>query len=235
MFDLSRNVAVITARGGSKRIPRKNIRDFLGKPIIAYSITAAVDSGCFDEIMVSTDDKEIAEIALRYGAKVPFLRSIASSSDVASTEDVLLEVLTEYGKMDQKFEMACCIYPTAPFVTAEKLKLGLEILKATGVDSVIPVVSFSYPIQRALAIEENHVKMIWPEHENSRSQDLVPAYHDSGQFYWLRTACFLETQKLFSNNTVPIVISELEVQDIDIETDWQLAEMKFQLLLQKIT
>lgn len=227
---MGRSVAIITARGGSKRIPRKNIKDFLGKPIIAYSITAALEAGCFDEVMVSTDDQEIADVALRCGAKVPFFRSAETSNDYSTTADVLVEVISEYRNRGQEFAYACCIYPTAPFVTAKKLKLGHDLLVTSGADSALPVVRFGYPIQRALKIEENRLGMIWPEHLNSRSQDLMPAYHDSGQFYWFRVESFLTSRKLFAEHTVPIEMPESEVQDIDNEEDWKMAEMKYRIL-----
>jgi len=229
---LNGNVAIITARGGSKRIPRKNIKDFLGKPIIAYSIAAALDAGCFEEVMVSTDDREIAELAQRLGAKVPFMRSVEMANDYATTPDVLLEVLNEYRRQDKIFEYACCIYPTAPFITAKKLKYGHELLLKAGADAVLPVVRFSYPIQRAMKIEDNRLSMIWPEHLNSRSQDLIPVYHDSGQFYFFQIKRFLETQKLFGDYTVPIELPESEVQDIDTEEDWTIAEMKYRIMQQ---
>lgn len=229
---MSRNVAIITARGGSKRIPRKNIKDFLGKPIIAYSIDSAQHSGCFDEVMVSTDDHEIAEVALRYGAQVPFLRSVDTSSDFATTAEVLIEVLNSYLQQDRMFDYACCLYPTAPFVTADNLRSAFNLLLQTGAETVLPVVCFGYPIQRALKIEDNRVRMIWPENMNIRSQDLLPAYHDSGQFYFFQTELFLATQQLFGGHTVPLVVPESEVQDIDTEEDWRIAEMKYQLLQQ---
>jgi len=223
-------IAIITARGGSKRIPRKNIKDFLGKPIIAYSITAALESGCFDEVMVSTDDQEIAEVAQFYGAQIPFLRSPETSNDFATTEDVLVEVLTEYEQRGIQFAKGCCIYPTAPFVTAEKLKDGYDELILHNADSAFPVVRFSYPIQRALKIEDGLLSMIWPEHIYSRSQDLMPAFHDSGQFYWFDIPRFLVSKNLFSERSVPIEIQEFEVQDIDNMVDWKVAEMKYRII-----
>lgn len=232
---MSRSVAIITARGGSKRIPRKNIRDFLGKPIIAYSIAAALESGCFDEVMVSTDDQEIAAIARRFGAKVPFLRSALSANDFAGTEDVLVEVLDEYYRRGDIFEYACCLYPTAPFVTTEKLQSGYELLLQAEADTVLPVVRFSYPIQRALKIEHSRLAMIWPEYLDSRSQDLMPTYHDSGQFYWLKVSQFMESRSLFPVNTVPLEMPESEVQDIDCEEDWKMAEMKYLILRESIS
>lgn len=229
---MSRSVAIITARGGSKRIPRKNIRDFLGKPIIAYSIAAALEAACFDEVMVSTDDREISEVAERFGAKVPFIRSTQLANDFATTADVLVEVLNEYRQRGEQFEYGCCIYPTAPFVTAEKLKSGLELLQKTGADTVLPVIRFSCQIQRALKIENNRLYMIWPEHINSRSQDLMPAYHDSGQFYFFRVKRFLETHNLYGDYAIPIELPESEVQDIDTEEDWKIAELKYNILQQ---
>lgn len=228
---MDKNIAIITARGGSKRIPRKNIKLFLGKPIIAYSILAALESSCFDEVMVSTDDEEIAEIARSFGAQVPFYRSAETSNDFATTADVISEVLHDYAQLGKQFRFACCLYPTAPFVTAEKLHRSYALLVETRADSVIPVVRFGYPIQRALRIENNRLHMIWPEQMNARSQDLPPAYHDSGQFYWINVSRFLETRELFSCDTVPAVVPETEVQDIDSEEDWKLAEMKYCAML----
>ena len=223
-------IAIITARGGSKRIPRKNIKDFCGKPILAYSIEAAITSGLFDEVMVSTDDQEIAGIAESYGAKVPFYRSERTANDYATTNDVLLEVLQEYEKRGAHFDMGCCIYPTAPFVTAEKLKQGVETLETSDADTLIPVVSFSYPPQRAMIVKEGRLVFEYPQYLDSRSQDLEPHYHDVGQFYVFRTEAFVRNRKLMVGNILPMVISELEVQDIDNETDWAIAEMKYRLM-----
>lgn len=225
-----KNIAIIPARGGSKRIPRKNIKDFLGKPIIAYSIEAALNSGIFDEVMVSTDDMEIAEIAKKYGAKVPFFRSPEMSNDMAMTAPVLVEVINEYKKLGKEFEYGCCIYPCAPFINPQKIKEGLDLMKEKMADSAIPVVQFSYPIQRALKIEENKLSMILPENLNVRSQDLMATYHDIGQYYCFKIESFLANPTLFSKNTVPIVTPESEVQDIDTEEDWKIAEMKYNIL-----
>lgn len=225
-----KSLAIITARGGSKRIPRKNIKSFLGHPIIKYSIDAAIQSECFGEVMVSTDDREIAGISERLGARIPFMRSETTSNDFATTADVLEEVLLEYKKMSKAFVYCCCIYPTAPFVSPERLKAGLNILTSKNADSVLPVVRFSYPIQRALKIENGRLLMIWPENLNKRSQDLMPAYHDAGQFYWLKIESFLKQKKLFTENSAPIEIPESEVQDIDNEEDWKIAEMKYKIL-----
>ncbi len=223
-------VAIITARGGSKRIPRKNIRNFVDRPIIAYSIEAALQAECFSEVMVSTDDQEIADIAQKLGAKIPFLRSAPNSNDTSTTANVIEEVLREYEKRGQSFEYACCIYPTAPFVTAAKLRHGLKLLSESDADSVVPVVRFGYPIQRALKIESGKLQMIWPENINAMSQDLPKSYHDVGQFYWARVNRFLAKKQLFTDHALPMEIDELEVQDIDHEIDWKLAELKYQLL-----
>lgn len=228
-----KSIAIITARGGSKRIPRKNIKPFLGKPIITYSIEAALNCGCFDEVMVSTDDEEIAEIARNAGAKIPFMRSEATSNDFATTSDVIMEVIDNYEAQGMHFDVACCIYPTAPFATAEKLKAGFEKLSASDADSLAPVVDFSYPPQRAFVIEEEHLVFKYPEYLNSRSQDLQKHYHDAGQFYMLRMDSFKRTKNVFAGKVLPLVISELEVQDIDNETDWKLAEIKYKYLLEK--
>lgn len=224
------NVAVIPARGGSKRIPRKNIRDFLGKPIIAYSIEAALESGLFDEVMVSTDDEEIAKVAKKYGAKLPFMRSAENADDHATTVDVLVEVLQTYKQQGKNFENACCIYPTAPLVKCTFLENAYERLVNKNFSTVFPVVEFSYPIQRSLKLSgKNKVEMNWPEHLESRSQDLPKAYHDAGQFYWFNVEELLKEKKLFGENSGAIVLPNTSVQDIDTEEDWKLAEMKAKL------
>lgn len=225
------NLAIIPARGGSKRIPRKNIKIFSGKPIIAYSIEAALKSNLFDEIMVSTDDKEIAKIAIEYGAKVPFLRSNDNANDFAVLADVIEEVIANYKKINLSFNSICCILPTAPFVTSNKITEAFNKHTQGDFDTVFPVLEFSFPIQRSLQINDNKVAMVWNEHLNSRSQDLEPRYHDSGQFYWLKTSSFYKDKKLFTDNSGAILISELEAQDIDTETDWKLAEIKYKLML----
>lgn len=224
-------VAIITARGGSKRIPRKNIQEFCGKPILAYSIEAAVESGIFDTVMVSTDDEEIAEIAEKYGAEVPFFRSEKTAGDYATTNDVLLEVLEEYERRGRHFEAACCIYPTAPFVTAEKLKNAMEQLLSSDADTLIPVVAFSYPPQRAMIVKEGRLVFEYPQYLDSRSQDLEPHYHDAGQFYVFRTESFRKNRRLMVGNILPFVLPEMEVQDIDSWTDWEIAQIKYRLML----
>ena len=227
---MTKNLCIIPARGGSKRIPRKNIKDFLGKPIIAYSIEAALESKLFDEVMVSTDDEEIAQVAKKYGAKVPFMRSKKSADDYATTVDVLMEVIECYNETGEGFDTICCIYPTAPFTTKDKLKEALKKLKQENLDVVFPIVPFSYPIQRALKVGNKKVSFLDPDFENSRTQDLEKAYHDSGQFYFIKTATFLKNKSIFLANTGGIVISDLEAQDIDNESDWKIAEIKYALI-----
>ena len=224
------SIAIITARGGSKRIPKKNIRDFCGKPIIAYSIEAALASGVFDEVMVSTDSGEIAAVAKRYGASVPFMRSEATSNDFATTADVLEEVLVKYRETGRKFDFFACIYPTAPFLTGEKLKRASTMFQNIGVDSVIPVVKFGYPPQRAFVMDGNLIRYQHPVHKNARSQDLEPLYHDCGQFYFCRTEAFIQTHSLVTDKTAAIMMREEEVQDIDTMSDWEIAEAKYRVL-----
>ena len=221
------SIAIITARGGSKRIPRKNIKEFLGKPIIAYSIEAALESGVFDEVMVSTDDVEIAEISKKYGAKVPFFRSEATSNDFATTADVLAEVIETYKGNGRLFDIVCCIYPTAPFLTEKKLREAFEIIKKDNVDSVIPVTEFSFAPLRGMIIDNGQLKYKWPEYAQVRSQDLEKMYHDAGQFYMFKIGSFKENKRMVSGNTSAIVIPETEVQDIDTFEDWEIAEIKY--------
>jgi len=222
------NLCIIPARGGSKRIPRKNVKDFLGKPIIAYSIEAALKSGLFDEVMVSTDDQEIAEIAKQYGASVPFMRSGATANDYAGSDEVLREVLREYKKIGREFDVICCLYATAPFVTVENLKKAYEQLGDT-YDSAFSMVRYSYPPQRALVVRNGCTGMREPQYYDARSQDLDPIYHDAGQFYFMQIKD-IETLDFWTDHTYGLELSELMVQDLDTETDWQLAEMKYQLL-----
>jgi len=224
---IKKALAIITARGGSKRIPHKNIKLFLGQPIIKYSIDAALKSKCFDEIMVSTDDKKIAKISKKLGAKVPFYRSAKKSDDYATTSDVIKETLFEYKKRGLEFEYFCCIYPTVPFITAEKIKKAFKQMEKNNADSIFPVVRFSSPIQRSLKIKDGRLKRIYPKYEKSRSQDLMSTYHDCGQFYWGKTKSFLKRESILTDNTIGIETSELEMQDIDSPEDWRLAEMKY--------
>lgn len=229
-----KTVAVITARGGSKRIPRKNVKLFMGKPIIVYSIEAALASGVFDEVMVSTEDEEIAQIARQAGAKVPFMRSAQNANDFANTTDVMLEVLTKYKEQGEAFDFACCIYPTAPFVTAEKLRAAKTLLIDKEAHSVMPVVKFGFPPQRGVVEQDGFIQFKWPEYAFSRSQDLEPFYHDAGQFYFLRTESFFAQKKLVMDKTVPVIVSEMEVQDIDTEEDWKIAEVKYSVIKDRI-
>lgn len=224
-------VAIITARGGSKRIPRKNIRPFLGKPIIAYVIEAALQSGLFQEVMVSTDDAEIAEVARHYGASVPFMRSAENADDHATTTDALLEVLVDYKQLNQSFEFGCCLYPTTPFVTAALLRRAFDMLTNQGFDTVYPVQVFGFPIQRAVGLDDSgRVRWFQPEHQSTRSQDLEKGYHDTGQFYFFRTAALLENRQIIGPKSGGVIISEMQAHDIDTEDDWQIAEFKWQLL-----
>ncbi|MDC0296159.1 pseudaminic acid cytidylyltransferase [Akkermansiaceae bacterium] len=230
---IKKKLAIITARGGSKRIPRKNIKPFNGFPIIKYSIEAALSSNEFDEVMVSTDDQEISEIAQKYGATVPFFRSAKNSDDHSGTAEVIEEVILDYKNKNKIFDYVCCIYPTAPFVSSLIIKEAMNKLVSLDADCVLPVVRYSYPIQRSLKIENGFGKMIWPENYFARSQDLSPTFHDSGQFYCLKVESLLEQKKLFAEKTIPIEISELEMQDIDNEVDWTLAELKYKLIHKK--
>jgi N-acylneuraminate cytidylyltransferase len=224
-------IAIIPARGGSKRIPGKNMRPFSGKPIIAYSIETAIKSGLFDEVMVSTDDSAIANFAVSIGAKVPFLRSPANSDDFASTIDVLLEVITNYKQIGKTYQEACCLYPTAPFITNKMLCNGFELMLECGYNSVFPVVAFDYPIQRSLQIDgQGQVSMVWPEFMSSRSQDLPKRFHDSGLFYWFKPQKLEIDLAIFGSNSGALIISELECHDIDTPDDWEMAELKFRRL-----
>lgn len=224
-----KKLAIITARGGSKRIPRKNIKEFCGKPILCYSIEAAKKANVFDEIMVSTEDAEIAQVAKKAGANVPFFRSADTSGDYASTDDVIMEVLRSYQKINQEFDAFCCIYPTAPFLSGERLRSAMELL--TEADSVMPVVPFSYPPQRGLVInQKGFVERQFPEYATARSQDLLKIYHDCGQFYACRTDAFLKAGTTDVERLLPLILNEMEVQDIDTIEDWEMAEIKYKLL-----
>lgn len=222
------NLAIIPARGGSKRIPGKNIKDFLGKPIIAYSIEIALKSGLFDEVMVSTDDRVIAETSIKHGARVPFFRSKKNSDDYAITMDVIQEVVFEYKNQNRTFDSVCCIYPTAPLVSTNDLIDGYKKLIEQNCDVVYPVTVFSYPILRGLVIDtDGNMRMKWPEYYKTRSQDLEKVYHDSGQWYWYSNKS-LENNKF--DIVKPIILNEMMVQDIDNEADWLLAELKYEIL-----
>ena len=234
------NVAIITARGGSKRIPQKNIKDFCGKPIIAYAITAALDSELFDEVMVSTDSQEIAEVGKEYGASVPFMRSPSTSDDFATTADVLQEVLHTYADRGKIFDTMCCLYPTAPFVTAEKLRVAYASFMEGGAEMLEPVAAFSYPPQRSFSIEGGFLAYNYPEHVRTRSQDLPTWYHDAGQFYFYKVEAFHRSvgndnkQGGYDLRCVPFIMDEMEVQDIDTAMDWRLAEAKYRLFMETL-
>lgn len=228
---MSKKICIIPARGGSKRIPRKNIKDFLGKPILAYSIEAALESNVFDEVMVSTDDDEIASIAREYGASVPFMRSGENANDDATTIEVLLEVIDQYKELDKSFEFGCCIYPTAPFVNSSLLIASYEKLLDNEFDSIFPVIKFSAPIQRSLKLNsQERIEMMFPEHLNSRSQDLESAFHDAGQYYWFNVRTIERKRKLWTDNSGMVLLTELQAHDIDNIEDWQIAEFKYKAL-----
>lgn len=220
------NLCVIPARGGSKRIPKKNIKSFLGKPIIAYSIEVALESQLFSDVIVSTEDEEIAEIAIKYGASVPFIRSKKNSDDYATTLEVLKEVEMQYRTTFHKeVGRVCCIYPTAPLLSVQHILEGFQLLNDKNLDLVFPVVAYSYPIWRGLEIVDGFTKLIWPEYQNHRSQDLKKVYHDAGQWYWYKASRIKDT--LFTNNIASVVLEENDVQDIDTISDWVIAEMKY--------
>lgn len=226
-----RRIAIIPARGGSKRIPRKNIKLFLGKPIIAYSIKAALDSGLFDTVMVSTDDEEIKSIAMEYGAEVPFLRSEKNADDHATTVDVLLEVLSTYQDLDERFTEGTCLYPTAPLVSKAALISSYKILDESDADTVITISNFTYPIERALKVDaSNKIAFAHKENVLKRSQDLQTFYHDAGQFYTFNVDQLKINKTLFTDLTRAVILPNLQVQDIDTLEDWELAELKYQAI-----
>ena len=222
-----KNLAIIPARGGSKRIPKKNVNPFLGQPMLAYSIEAALATGLFDEVMVSTDDEEIAEVARKYGARVPFMRTETTANDYATLADVMKEVLITYKERGQEFDNACLILATCPMLQSKDIISAYERLISSNFTMVYPVVLFSYPIWRCLDLaEDGSMKRHWPEFENSRSQDLPKEYHDTGTFYWYKNAEWLAGNIKIGG----IEVDETAIQDIDTETDWKLAEMKYKLL-----
>lgn len=225
-------VAIITARGGSKRIPGKNSKLFLGKPMLAYSVEAALAAGIFREVMVSTDDEEIARIAREAGASVPFMRSEETAGDFATTDDVLMEVLKTYEERGQTFDYMACIYPTAPFVTAKKLREAMRLLIERDGAGVMPVTRFSFPPQRGMAVRDGKLVYCYPENALMRSQDLEPIYHDCGQFYCYHVARYLACGGNLPDGYLPIIVEETEVQDIDNPSDWALAEMKYKMMLE---
>lgn len=224
-------IVIIPARGGSKRIPRKNIKPFCGKPMIAWSIEAAQQSGCFDHIVVSTDDPEISEVARQCGAQVPFTRPAELSDDHTGSMAVIAHAIDWFAGHGQAPAQVCCLYATAPFVRADDLRRGLAVLNETGSDYVFSVTSYAFPIQRAISITSaGRVEMFNPEHFNTRSQDLDEAYHDAGQFYWGRAEAWLQGQMIFSPAAATIILPRHLVQDIDTPEDWTRAEWMFKAL-----
>lgn len=223
------NLCVIPARGGSKRIPRKNIKEFCGKPMIAWSIEAALKSGCFDQVIVSTDDIEIAAVAKKWGAEVPFMRPAEFSDDHTGTIPVIAHAIRELQRQGQTPDRVCCIYATAPFITAEDIRTGEK--KLAGHDFAFSITSFAFPIQRALRLtRENSVAMFQPDHFNTRSQDLEEAYHDAGQFYWGTASAWLEKRVIFGEHSAPVILPRHRVQDIDTTEDWIRAEWLFKVM-----
>lgn len=225
-----KSIAIIPARGGSKRIPRKNIKEFCGKPIIAYSIEAAIKSEIFDEIIVSTDCEEIKEISLQYNASVPFMRSSENSNDTASSSDVIVEVIDNYEKMNKTFDTVMCLYPTAPFITEKKIKKAFDIFVESKASTMVSVVKYSFPPQRSFSIKNEKIKINCPQYIESRSQDLEDIYHDAGQLYFADVQYYKINKRFYSENTVPFVLNEMEVQDIDTFTDWSIAELKYKYM-----
>lgn len=224
-------VAIIPARIGSKRIPRKNIKEFHGKPIIAYSILAALKTGLFDKVLVSTDSSELASIAQLYGAEVPFMRPAELSGDLIGTDEVILHGINWLINTGIDAKYICCLYATAPFVRPDDIRSGIELLRQTKATSAFSVTTYPYPIQRSLVIGSNgRLEMMWPEYRTARSQDLPLAYHDAGQFYWVDTEKYLLERRLFSQDAVPVILPRYLVQDIDTEEDWKSAELMYQYL-----
>ena len=224
-------LAIIPARGGSKRIPRKNIKPFAGKPMIAWSIEAALASGCFDRVIVSTDDAEIADVARAHGAEVPFMRPTELSDDHTGTVSVVAHAVEWMGKHVGPVEFACCLYATAPFVQTQDLRQGLDMLQRSGAQYAFSVTSYAFPIQRAIRIRtDERVEMLNPEHFNTRSQDLEEVFHDAGQFYWGLSNAWLNHLPIFSHDSVPVRLPRERVQDIDNPEDWSVAELKFKLM-----
>jgi pseudaminic acid cytidylyltransferase len=224
------NIAIIPARGGSKRIPHKNIKYFLGKPIITYSIETAIKSELFDKVIVSTDSEEIANISKKYGAEVPFMRPKEISDDFSTTIDVLKHAANWCLTNFKDVKYICCIYATAPFLQVNYLKEAYEILINNHASSIFSVTQFSFPIFRAFKIENGKLKMFWPKHETTRSQDLPEAYHDAGQFYWVDFKKFITKPKIYYSDSLPIILPNYLVQDIDTLEDWDIAELKYRII-----
>ncbi|WP_461257014.1 pseudaminic acid cytidylyltransferase [Treponema sp. R80B11-R83G3] len=223
---MNKSIAIITARGGSKRIPRKNIKEFFGQPMIKYAIDAALESKIFDTVMVSTDDEEIAQISKKNGADIPFMRSERTANDFATTMDVLLEVIYQYKKMNIEYNSLCCIYPCVPFLKGDTLISAYNSFTESNTDALMPVVRFSYPIQRALRINKDDLlEYVQPEYIKARSQDLEPTYHDVGMFYFYK----VDSLSIQNKKIKYFEMKESEIQDIDTEEDWNYAEMKYSI------
>ena len=230
------NIAIIPARSGSKRIPLKNIRDFYGKPLLAYSIEAAKQASVFDKIIVSTDSQEVADVALSYGAEVPFLRPAELSGDIVGTRPVTNHAIEYVIEHYDEPEYCCCIYATAPLLQPQYLVEGLASLRQQQDKAfAFSVTSFAFPVQRAIAIRAGGVAPLYPDAISKRSQDLEEAYHDAGQFYWGRTADYLSPKAIFSEHSIPIVLPRHLVQDIDTEEDWHSAELMYQAYIKGAT
>jgi pseudaminic acid cytidylyltransferase len=223
-------IAIITARGGSKRIPKKNIKEFFGKPMLSYAINACKDSGIFSEIMVSTDSEEIAEVARKNGANIPFMRSPKTADDFATTFDVLEEVINNYKKEKQEFEHVCCIYPCVPFLSRQTLQDAYNQLIKSDNDALQPVCKFPVPIEWAMKIENGILVPNDRKAQLIRSQDLTPKYFDVGMFYMIKTTVLLKEKSLTPPKTMAYIMDEQEVQDIDTIDDWKIAEMKYKLV-----
>ena len=229
-----KTLCIIPARGGSKRIPHKNVRDFKGRPVISYSIKAAKESGIADIVMVSTDDGEIAKAAEAYGAEVPFMRSSENADDRAGIAEVLIEVVENYQKLGRSFDYVVCILATAPLIKASDLKKAYGMLESHAeAGSICSVESFSYPPQRGLRLKDGRLEMLDPGNYAARSQDLEKIYHDCGQFFIFRTAALLRDRKLYTEYTLQFMLDETADQDIDTDTDWKIAELKYELLYGK--
>ena len=223
-------VAIIPARGGSKRISRKNVRDFVGKPIIAYPIETAISSDLFDHVIVSTDDDEIAEMAERYGADVPFRRPPALGDDYTSTDTVLIHALGECRRIFGAVQQCCCIYPANPFLDAVDLHRGLDLLVTHQATSAFPLVRYDFPIEQAFVLEGARPRPRWPDQMMARSQDLIEHFHDAGIFYWCDVEKFLQVERLFTEDAAAFVIPSERCQDINTLDDWARAEYKYRLL-----
>jgi len=224
------NVCIIPARGGSKRIPRKNIKEFMGKPVISYSIEAALHSGCFESVIVSTDDQEIAEVAQVYGAEVPFVRPAELSDDFSGTTPVIAHAIEWLKNEGKKINLVCCIYATAPFISSETIIKGMKLIEEEKKQYSLTVTHFPSAIQRAIKITENQLGMFWPENYNIRSQDLEEAYYDAGQMYWGKPEAFIDNLPFYTNNSIPVVLPNYLVQDIDTLEDWRSAELLYKVL-----